>query len=520
MILRKWTWAILIAMSCLFVACDDDETIIAPSEIVSGIDNNQIDLKAGESTEFAPSFDANGNLVYQWLLNGEKVSEEKTYTFSSDIYGKYTLRFEVSNETGKQSVEYAIRVCGISDITSDVEDNAVKMNMGESKLLKPIFEAEGDLIYTWTLDDKKVSEEKEYTFEGKNPGKYSLKFEIAQGEETKSLEYAIKVDGTYSNGVFIVNEGWFGHEPGSVNFWDRESDEIQFKVYEKENSGKELGITTQFACIDGGKLFLVSKDPDHLVVVNSETLIEEGRVSLTTPGVQARGFAYQDAAIGYLSSSDGIFKVDLAQFKMGEKIPAISGEVGKMMVLEGKLFALNSSKLFVINTSTLAIEKTIEWEGYASGMVTDKDGQLWISVGAQLVKVDPASLEVETIELPEGVAVHKGFVWDAGSLTYSKQENALLFSMSGGWAPGSVAKFDIATKTAEEFCTIDSDFQIYGAGTYVDPVTNKLYVTAVKNGWGQNYKYNKLYVYAMDGSLEKVMDYEHFYFAALCVVNE
>jgi len=519
MILRRWTWAILIAMSCLFVGCDDEETIIAPSEIVSGIDNNQIDLKAGESKEFAPAFDANGTLVYQWLLNDKKVSDERTYTFKNEKYGKYTLKFEVSNETGKQSAEYAIRVCGIGDIISDVENNAVKMDMGESKLLKPIFEAEGDLTYRWTLDDKKVSEEKEYTYEGITAGNFKLKFEVSQGEETKSLEYTIKVNGTYSNGVFIVNEGWFGHESGNVNFWDRQSDDIQHKVYEKENSGKNLGVTTQYACINESKLFLVSKDPDNLVVVNSETLKELGRVSLESGSGQARGFAYQDETSGFLSSSDGIYKVDLAQFQMGDKIPEISGEVGKMMVIEGKLFALKANELFVINTTTLALEETLTWEGSAGGMVVDKEGQLWISAGTQLVKVDPSSLEVETIDLPEGFTVNKGWVWDAGCLTYSKEENALFFVKKGGWSAREVARYDIETNTARIICKIDSDYQIYGAGTYVDPVSNKLYVTAIK-GFGQDANFNRLYVFDLDGTKEKVLDYEHFYFAALCVANE
>ena len=434
--LRKWTWALLMALSVFVVSCSDDDTVLAPTEITSGFEKNQVSLNLGESVNLEPKFEAGGDPVYKWELDGKIVADQMVYTLTPSKTGTYKLKFEVSNESGSQSVEYSIRVYG-----------------------------------------------------------------------------------PYSKGVFIVNEGWFGHEPGSVNFWDRKSDEIECKVYEKANPGKELGVTTQYACIAEGKLFLVSKDPDHLVVVNSETLLEEGRVSLNIGRTQARGFAYQDDKTGYLSSSDGIYKVDLAQFKMGEKVPEISGEVGKMMVLEGKLFALQSNKLFVINTSTLAIEKTISMENSASGMVTDKDGKLWVSASTQLVKVDPVLLEEETIDLPNGYAVNKGFVWDAGCLTYSKQENAFFFVEKGGWAARKVAKYDIETKTVETICEIDSDFQIYGAGTFVDPISNKLYVTALK-GFGQDAKYNRFYVYSLDGTLEKVLNYEHFYFAALCVTNE
>lgn len=512
--LRKWTLALLMAFAVITVSCSDDDTVLAPGSIETGIEVNKVELKIGEIKTLSPLCEADGEVVYRWLLNDEVVGANPTYTFEATEAGFYTLTFEVENESGKSSVTYDIAV--ITQIQIGVNKKA---RIGETLLLQPTITPNEGLEYKWSLNNETVGEEAEYKFEATNLGDFTVYLEVTSKTDHQLIAYNIEVVGPYTKGVFIVNEGWFGHEPGSVNFWDRESDEIECKVYEKANPGKELGVTTQYACIAEGKLFLVSKDPDHLVVVNSETLLEEGRVSLSMGYTQARGFAYQDNLTGYLSSSDGIYKVDLAQFQMGEKVPEISGEVGKMMVLEGKLFALQSKELFVINISTLAIEKTISLENSASGMVTDKDGKLWVSASTQLVKVDPVSLEVETIDLPNGYAVNKGWVWDAGCLTYSKQENAFFFVEKGGWAARKVAKYDIETKTVETICEIDSDYQIYGAGTFVDPISNKLYVTALK-GFGQDAKYNRFYVYALDGTLEKVLNYEHFYFAALCVTNE
>jgi hypothetical protein len=406
-----------------------------------------------------------------------------------------------------------------SAITTAYEDNKLELSMGEIAKLSPSFEAEGEPEYLWEMDGKTVSTEAVYNFESSQTGRFKLTFEVSNKSGAQRVDYSVRVYGPYSKGVFIVNEGWFGHEPGNVNFWDRQSDDIQHKVYEKENPDKKLGVTTQYACLNDSKLFLVSKCPDNLVVVNSETLKELGRVSLASGPEQARGFAYYDETLGFLSSSAGIYEVDLSQYILGNKIEGVSGEVGKMIVLEGKLFALKSKELLVINTTTLALEETITWEGFAGGMVVDKEGQLWISAGTQFVKVDPSSLKAEIIDLPEGFSVNKGWVWDAGCLTYSKQENALFFVKKGGWSAREVAKYDIETNTAKIICEIDSDYQIYGAGTYVDPVSNKLYVTAIK-GFGQAANFNRLYVYNLDGTKEKVLDYEHFYFAALCVVNE
>jgi len=408
-----------------------------------------------------------------------------------------------------------------SAITTAYEDNKLELSMGEIVKLSPSFEAEGEPEYLWEMDGKAVSTEAVYNFESSQTGQFKLTFEVSNKSGAQRVDYSVRVYGPYSNGVFIVNEGWFGHETGNVNFWDRQSDDIQHKVYEKENSGKNLGVTTQYACINDSKLFLVSKDPDNLVVVNSETLKEIGRVSLASGSGQARGFAYHDETSGFLSSSDGIYEVDLSQFKLGKKINGISGEVGNMMVLEGKLFALKAKELIVIDIASLKIEKTFTLANNVGGLVKDKDNMLWVGSNSQLLKVNPNDLSSETIDLAEGVSVNSsyGWAWNAGSLTYSKENHSLYFVNGGGWSPRSVGRYNIATKSAEKLFDIDSDYMIYGAGTYVDPVSNKLYVTAIK-GFGQAANFNRLYVYNLDGTKEKVLDYEHFYFAALCVANE
>lgn len=405
-----------------------------------------------------------------------------------------------------------------SAITTAFEGNKLELSIGENVKLSPSFEAEGEPGYLWEIDGKTVSTEASYTFESSETGQYELTFEVSNVSGAQRVDYLIRVNGPYSKGIFIVNEGWFGHETGNVNFWDRESDDIQHKVYEKENPDKKLGVTTQYACINDSKLFLVSKDPANLVVVNSETLKELGRVSLASGSGQARGFAYYDETLGFLSSSDGIYEVDLSQYSLGEKIAGISGEVGNMMVLNGKLFALKAKELIVIDIVSLTIEKTFPIANNAGGLVKDKDNMLWVGSKSQLLKVNPDDLGSETIDLAVGISVNSsyGWAWNAGSLTYSKENHSLYFVNGGGWSPRSVGRYNIATKAAKKLFDIDSDYMIYGAGTYIDPVSNKLYITATK-GYTP---FNRLYVYDLDGTKEKVLEYEHYYFAALCVVNE
>ncbi|MCT4602586.1 MAG: DUF5074 domain-containing protein [Marinifilum sp.] len=357
-----------------------------------------------------------------------------------------------------------------------------------------------------------------------------LESEADLQDNQADLNRGVKSSGPYSNGVFIVNEGWFGHENGSVNYWDGISNAVEHKVYKKENPGKQLGVTTQFAGIQNGHLYLVSKgygnEKGNVVVANASTLKHEGTIELS--GGQCRAFVALNENVGYLStggvgtaSGSGIYRVDLKNYRIDKAVQNVgNSEVGNMLIASGKLFALRSKQLLIIDVRFNKLMYSIPLSGTAGGMVKDKDGNIWIAVQDELMKINPQTMGIDRIAL-SGVSVNPsfGWAWNAGSLTYSKSNNSLYFVNEGGWAPRQVACYHINSNQSETLFSIDSDYQIYGAGTYVDPVVQKLYVTAIK-GWGQDGKYNRLYVYNLNGTQEKLLNYEHFYFSALCVANE
>lgn len=49
----------------------------------------------------------------------------------------------------------------------------------------------------------------------------------------------------YENGFFILNEGWFGHDNGSVSFLNNE-DNFSYRTYQAANPGMELGTTSEY----------------------------------------------------------------------------------------------------------------------------------------------------------------------------------------------------------------------------------------------------------------------------------
>lgn len=409
------------------------------------------------------------------------------------------------------------------------ESELVKLRHGDNYMLQPEFEANGDISYRWTLDGETVSNESTYNFSAEQLGKHQLSFELSNEMGSKSVNYSIDVSGAYSNGVFIVNEGWFGHESGSVHFWDRSSNQLQNEVYQIENPGKELGITTQYACVQNGHMYFVSKgyggQKGNVVVANANTLKHEGTITL--PNGQCRAFVALNETTGYLSTGgvgtangSGVYRVNLSTNKVVSPIPGIgNSEVGNLLIASGKLFALRANDLLIINTQTNNLIQTIGLNGTAGGMVVDKNGDVWIAANSHLLKINPNTLAQTNVNLT-GVSVNPsyGWAWNAGSLTYSKSNHSLYFVNGGGWMPKNVGCYHISNNQAENLFSVETDFQIYGAGTYIDPIANKLYVTALK-GFGQDGQYNRLYVYDLQGNKERTLSYDHFYFTALCIAQ-
>lgn len=61
-----------------------------------------------------------------------------------------------------------------------------------------------------------------------------------------------------TQGFYVANEDWFGHDNGSVNYFKNDGS-IIYRAYRAANNGEKLGVTTQFATIYGNNAYIISK---------------------------------------------------------------------------------------------------------------------------------------------------------------------------------------------------------------------------------------------------------------------
>ena len=364
----------------------------------------------------------------------------------------------------------------------------------------------------------------------------------------------------YTQGVFFVNEDWYGHQNSTVNFLTNDGEWI-YRVVQKENPGVELGCTNQYGAIYGDRFYLIAKqekDPGasvtggRLTVCDAKTmkvLKQFANISVDANGnsnADGRGFLGVDEHKGYVGTSNGIYVLDLDDLELKGAVTGseniggsaydqlYSGQVGNMVRVGDRVFAVHQSKgLLVINPATDQVEQVIEGvEGWGFGsVVLSKDGNLWLSLASssgsgqadtRIMKVNPYTLETEVIDLPEGIygPANSWYAWTPDCFCASQQQNVLYWNGgNSSWFSGyTIYKYDIDRNEFSTYIDYNGDpdgWQIYGCSFRVSPMGDEAFVSLFKSFGDPTYVVRK---YDADGKqLAEYPMIQNYWFPSLPV---
>lgn len=232
----------------------------------------------------------------------------------------------------------------------------------------------------------------------------------------------------YTDGAFVLNEDWYGHNNSTLNFWNPKAGTIDYLIMQMANNYQySLGCTSQYGQLYGDFLVISAKqdkDPGEggdmlsgrIAILNKKTLKPVGDeihplISVNENGksdADGRGVCFVDNKKFYVGTSNGIyvFKWD-EQGKIfvwdsekpilgtennlitGDEIsnadgqgPLYHNQVGTMLRTQDYVFAIKQDLgVLVIDPQTDEITKIIE--GCYSTMVQSKDGNIWVGVNYQ-----------------------------------------------------------------------------------------------------------------------------------------
>lgn len=322
-------------------------------------------------------------------------------------------------------------------------------------------------------------------------------FTKASNEYDGNLKY-LPATVDYTQGVFMVNEDWFGHRNSTTNYLTRDG---KF-VY---NNTTEIGATACFGAAWGNRYYIIAKQAK-----DNGSEVEGGRITICDAntmriikqikdidGNDGRSFCGVDEHKAYVSTSRGIYTLNLDELTVGAAVKnadggdANLGECGNMVRLGDYVYATEYGKsLRIIDCNNDRIVATITAKVYSITM--SKDGQLWVSTDKGISRVNTESRQLEEIALPSGIGVPAKdiYAWKSDGLCASLQNNVIYWTASG-WNPTTIFKYDIDNNEFAKVVDLTSDankWMMYSASNLrVDPVTDYLYVSLFKDYGSQDY---------------------------------
>jgi hypothetical protein len=366
----------------------------------------------------------------------------------------------------------------------------------------------------------------------------------------------------YTDGVFILNEDWFGHSNSTLNFLNPQTGVFDYLIVQnnKDNAGQSIGCTAQFGAIYGDNMYIIAKqdqDPgEHyytggrVVVADAKTLKIKKRIPVIfqingKSAADGRGFVGVDETKGYIGTSNGIFILDLNSLEItgriaGSENPLITGgesnangigplyhnQIGMMLRTPDYVFAVQQDRgVLVINPESDTIMHVIE--GCFSTMTQSKDGTVWAGInsnqdyqfypygtkgenweGGQLLKINPYTLQTGIIDIATGGINQTWYAWTAGSLCASAKENVLYFTFNESrfnwFTTSKMYKYDIDGNEFTEIYNSDIEERyFYSAGIRINPSDDKLYAALYVDNNSQNY-----FFYQLDKDGKRLRVYE------------
>lgn len=326
----------------------------------------------------------------------------------------------------------------------------------------------------------------------------------------------------FSKGTFIVNEGWFGHDPGSISFID-ENDIFYEKVYENVNQSY-LGNTSTYAGIFADKLFAISKQSytngGRLIVADAHTL-EKIASFEDINGADGRSFVGVSPQKVYLATTSGISIFDVENMEVKNKLEEVnSGQVGNMIRTAHYVYAIIQSKgIVVIDFDKDELVKT--FEGSYNGIVQAKDGSVWASQNDVLIEINESDLSTEEVAIPDGNGTRDTwFAWHPGSFFADVKENVIYWINNYdtfNYEP-NIIRFNVTDRSFDvDFSSIPNqdipNKEIpYASSLRSNPVTGELILHTTEYGFGSHYEKNWFhFIDPTTGEITKTVQPDDYY---------
>lgn len=368
----------------------------------------------------------------------------------------------------------------------------------------------------WAVNGAKAAEGATFDFTTAHPGKYEITLTV----DGKSAKQTYTVAPRFSEGAFLLNEGNFGNETGSLTYIHPSKKLVIDQAYYRVN-GTKLGNVCQDLAFGNDKVYIISQNgprnggeglltiaeagslkkvkvyndatlaqkwPTHIAVIRDHIYLRaDYKATPTSPkGCIYRGT--EDGGFTLIPETEGVMKMRMAQ--IGER-----------------LFALTSDSKVLMIQGTQVVRELDLSPAKPTGIAVSHDGKLWVSTTSPnaILKVDPTPdnfVALDTHVLDKSISATGPQSWErTTSSAFFAHVDKLYFTGQSS----VIYCHDFATSKTSQVIDVKT---IDGVGTSanqyynslgVDPATGELYYAAFEDYSTYNKK-NVTMVLKADGT--------------------
>ncbi|HHB78926.1 MAG TPA: hypothetical protein ENK85_06810 [Saprospiraceae bacterium] len=292
-------------------------------------------------------------------------------------------------------------------------------------------------------------------------------------------------------GIFVVCEGVFNADAGSLYFYDKGAKQLIPEVFQTQNNGAVVGNVFNSMAFINDKGFLVANNSEKIEVVNHGTMQSEATV--TGGLVQPRYLAQRNQSEAYVSqwgtaAANGQIKIlNTDNNTIVDSIMTNNGPE-ELLVSDDKLYVPISggwgsdSVVNIYNTSDNALLKSLPVGGCPTRISKSDDGKIWVSSTGCFVGNSKLA-KIENDQTTHVYEFSKGFIQD---FTESPDGSMLFVMHLYGSGTDGIYRFNKATGSFDSSAIIEGGF--YGIG--VDKSEKQLYVGKDNGVNGMVYVYD------------------------------
>lgn len=360
----------------------------------------------------------------------------------------------------------------------------------------------------WAVNGAKAAEGATFDFTTAHPGKYEVTLTVGG----KSAKHTYTVAPRFSEGAFLLNEGNFGNETGSLTYIHPSKKLVIDQAYYRVN-GTKLGNVCQDLAFGNDQIYILSQlgpknGGEGLLTIARSNSLEKVKVyndealaqSTPTHIAVLRDHIYiRTERDGILrGSSEGGFTPITGTKKALKQRMAQIGE---------RLFALTSDSKVLMIQGTQVVRELDLSPAKPSGIAVSHDGKLWVSTTSPnaILKVDPTPdnfIALDTHVLDKSISATGPESWQrTTSSAFFAHGDKLYFTGQSS----VIYCHDFATsKTSQviDVKTIDgvgTSANMYYNSLGVDPSTGELYYAAFE-GYSTYNKKNVTMILKADGT--------------------